>query len=212
MNSLQDLANALETVPGLSDQGSRQWRTLTTNDIGDVFVLSGKNEIIKSTIRTYNVKDTNLTSKLQLRSDKSVDLTKFTSILSNSDGSLLVVWSETELLVIEQTVHKQTEGTGENPVEYILRPLDISEHNNKLVDVQFHPLSKFTIVLLFATKSLVIWNQGDLTATGKQVFSLPSNLEFSCFTLGQGVGWLKYTVFLGTKNGGGGRVIGGRHG
>eukprot|EP01031_Cornospumella_fuschlensis_P029835 gene29835-36025_t len=199
MNSLQDLVDALETIPGITSQEGKRRQTLATNELGDIFVLSGNNEIVKSTLRTYNIKtNDSATRKLQLTSDVKFDLTKFTSILSNVDGSLLVVWSETELFVIEQTHDKKANTSGENSVTYFVRPLDISDHKSKLVDVQFHPLSKFTIVLLFATKSLVLWNLGDLTAFGKQVFSLPSNLEFSCFTLGHGSGWLKYTVFLGT--------------
>jgi hypothetical protein len=193
--SLVDVVNELETVSIPTDGKSLTTNSLTSTEAGELLLLSGEGDIVRCNIRPTSTKEKLMES---LKFNLNVDFKQYNNILSNTDGSLLVIWSIHHVAIIEVTQNSTTCDVDDACIFHQLHVLD--DNNISIVDIKFHPLSKYTIVVLYECRYLVAWNLRDLTSEGRQVYTLPSHLYYTSFCYGTSITWLYFTVFLSTKS------------
>eukprot|EP01039_Chlorochromonas_danica_P004895 gene4895-5364_t len=157
--------------------------------------------------------------------NEQVSLAGYHHIVSNGDGSLLALWSvDGKVAVLEAPPNQQTtmrntvEEGSEKGCHYLYRPLtplesytdhsysntnssNTSQKFHRLAEVTFHPLSPYTLVLLYESRYLVVCNLADDSMEGQQVYPLPATLSFQGMAFGPPMEWLRFTIFLLSKAG-----------
>jgi len=170
--------------------------SLAYSSLGELFSLSLSNDGNVSINITKLTTDQNDDKPqiLQLNDTDNYQLDKYRHILCNQIGNLILLWSRTELAIIERKNEERS-----NIDEYSKLSILLKESRIPIVKICFHPMNEFAVVVLFETESLCIY---DLRTLGKQHYSLPTGVSFSSYCFGPDIEWLRFSIFLTSINDG----------
>jgi hypothetical protein len=188
--------------------------TIEVGNFGDLFMVDENGSICYRNLRLTNNQDNDAhIQKLPIPGLTPESLKSFTSILSNLEGNVLVLWSKLELGIIEIPSSFLKEGQLSDP-NAVAKSAELSDANqckftsiynrssstasSSLVKTAFHPLNPNTLVILHEKELLSLI---DLRNYSKEEIYLPKHLLFTSFTFtNQSLEWFSFTIFLTTSN------------
>jgi hypothetical protein len=187
--------------------------TIEVGNFGDLFMVDENGSICYRNLRLTNNQDNDAhIQKLPIPGLTPESLKSFTSILSNREGNVLVLWSKLELGIIEIPSSFLKEGQLSDP-NAVAKSAELSDANqckftsiynrsssvasSSLVKTAFHPLNPNTLVILHEKELLSLI---DLRNYSKEEIYLPKHLLFTSFTFtNQSLEWFSFTIFLTTS-------------
>jgi hypothetical protein len=189
--------------------------TIEVGNFGDLFMVDENGSICYRNLRLTNNQDNDAhIQKLPIPGLTPESLKSFTSILSNREGNVLILWAKLELGIIEIPSSFLKEGQLSDP-NAVAKSAELSDANqckftsiynrstsvasSSLVKTAFHPLNPNTLVILHEKELLSLI---DLRNYSKEEIYLPKHLLFTSFTFttNQSLEWFSFTIFLTTSN------------
>ena len=173
---------------------------VAVNQFGDVCSIAEDWSIRLASLKSSEPMDL---SSFPLDSDSMtlIKSLKFSNIEYNSNGTILLLWSDYSIGVIEIPKALAPDGCLLRNTSKVCNFFFIAEdyistkrNNEKILNkASFHPMSPFTVVVLTKNSLLLI----DVTnPMENRLIPLGSRHNFRSFCFGQNMDWLKFSIFL----------------
>lgn len=203
-----DLIRSLGAISAPSDEhSSLLGNSVAVTNVGDLLVLTADGKVQYTSLRQE--KPSQALKTLPIHAHTNIDMKKFRHISANRDGSMMLLWSADQVVVVEIPQLWLREGNLLEPTEKsssgtkliipTLKELcNESESRNRIVKAVFHPLCDHSVVVLRESQTLSLYDMRLDATANRHNIQLPSNLRFAGFTFGPNMEWLRYTIFLAT--------------
>jgi hypothetical protein len=207
------LFDTVQAANLLSTLGS----TVDINSFGDLLLVGEDGYVYYNNIRLTNSQNAEdamdgTANRLQVAGIDAEGLKRFTSIVCNTEGNIIVLWSKFELGIIEipQSFLKEGQILPNPPIVTEQTPEDENQckfqliygrassgSTSPIVKVGFHSINANTLVVLYERELLSLI---DLRTFSKDEIFLPKHLNFTSFTFtNQSLEWFAFTLFLTTS-------------
>jgi hypothetical protein len=193
-------------APPVVDTFSRPFaNSFAVSQKGAIAVICLDGKFKYSNIR--NVEDNELIN-LDVYGLSNEDALEYSSIEFNNDGTILLLWAENSVGLIElpqSLLLESNSHAGDNrEVRCTFTKIydeELSSDSSApfpVVKVGFHPYSQNHVIILFQRESLRVV---DLRSLATEIIFIAADRKFTSYTFGPAIEWLRFTVFLLSSSG-----------